>query len=155
MAVGIVGTLGVSSATTGGFPPPPPPPPPPGAFAPTSLTFDSSSYAPGATMTATLEGTPATDGAPPAVTYTDSSGRTWTVGTPTATGATLTATISADAGGGSATLTVNTSPGAGSISSIYTVDAPPPPGGTYPIPYLVAVPSGACGAGFCNVAGVI
>ena len=36
-----------------------------------------------------------------------------------------------------------------------TMDAPPPPGGTYPIPYLVAVPSGACGAGFCNVAGVI
>ena len=49
------------------------------------------------------------------------------------------------------TLTVTTSPGAGTITRTYSVTTPPDPG-SFPIPYMRAVPSGAPGAGFQNAA---
>ena len=146
MPTGVIGML----AASGWVAPDPDPDPDPTAFAPIDLVFDDASYEPGDTITATLTGTPADDGSTPVVSYTDSSGRGWTVSGVTSDSATLTATTSSTGGGGTATLTVRTSPGGGVISRPYTISPPVEPG-TYPIPFGVAVPSGACGAGYCNV----
>ena len=71
-------------------PPPPPPPPPPGTwFHPTSISFDSGTYAPGDTITVTVTGDPAADGSLPTVTKTDPEGRAWTVIDQTASTITL------------------------------------------------------------------
>ena len=151
MATGIVDTYGVSGVKITAPPPPPPPPPGTTYFAPTSLAFSKATYAPGDTVSATVTGAPASDGSLPAVTLTDSSGRTWTKTAQTASTINATTAIAAADGTGIATLTVRTSPGAGVIADTYSVVAVTPPG-TYPIPYMVTVPAGACGAGYCNVA---
>ena len=153
MSTGILGTIGAVGTVV--VDEPPDEPPTPGAFAPTKLEFDQASYAPGSTITATVTGTPATDGSLPTVTLTDSSGRTWAKTGQTADTITATASVSSEATGGTATLTVKTEPGAGKISGKYTVDKTTPPSGDYPIPYLEAVPAGSCGAGFCNVVAVL
>ena len=149
MSTGILGTLGAVGTVV--VDEPPIDPPDPDAFAPTKIEFDQPSYAPGSTATATVTGTPATDGSLPTVTLTDSSGRTWAKTGQTADTITAAVTIESSATGGTATLTVKTEPGAGKISGKYTVDKTTPPSGDYPIPYLEAVPAGSCGAGFCNV----
>lgn len=153
MSTGILGTLGAVGTVV--VDEPPIDPPDPGAFAPTSMTFDAASYAAGSTATATVTGTPATDGSLPTVTLTDSSGRTWAKTGQTADTITAAVTIESGATGGTATLTVKTEPGGGKISKKYTVDKPDPPSGDYPISYLEAVPAGSCGAGFCNVVAVL
>jgi hypothetical protein len=148
MPTGVIGMLAASGWVAPD--PDPDPEPDPTSFAPIDLVFDDASYEPGDTITATLTGTPADDGSTPVVSYTDSSGRGWTVSGVTSDSATLTATTSSTGGGGTATLTVRTSPGGGVISRPYTISPPVEPG-TYPIPFGVAIPSGACGAGYCNV----
>lgn len=152
MGTGIMGTIGAVGTVVVDDPEDPPAP---GSFAPTELEFDQASYAPGSTATATVTGTPATDGSLPTVTLTDSSGRTWAKTGQTADTITAAVTIESGATGGTSTLTVKTEPGGGKISKKYTVDKPDPPSGDYPIPYLEAVPAGSCGAGFCNVAAAL
>ena len=94
MAVELLGMIHARAGITRPTDPDDPddPTPAPEHFRPTLISFDKDDYAPGETMTATVTGAPATDGTPPTVTYTDSAGRVWTVGTVTSDSITMTAT---------------------------------------------------------------